>query len=315
MSSASCSSRRRATARSSRTSARRTGDREDRDARLDERERAVLEVGRGIRVGEDLRELLELERPFARGGVLEAAGEDQRTVAAAWRRRSARCRVRGRAPRRGRPGCRRRPPRSAGSSGSAAESARPRAARRCTSWSPRSPAPDRPRARSTAPPRRPAATAASLVMAMVGAPCARAASMTATMSGDAPDWLIPMTSASVEARRDAVQRHDRRRPERDRQPMPDPEQVLGVDRGVVRGAAGGDDDVTRRASRNEPAIIRPVGLGGQEPRSDLRLLEDLVVEAHRAWIRNGEWPAPVGDSGRAGCWLQKRRRRCAHAWP
>ena len=33
-------------------------------------------------------------------------------------------------------------------------------------------------------------------MAMVGAPWARAAAMTPTMSGEAPDWLIPMTSAS-----------------------------------------------------------------------------------------------------------------------
>ena len=54
------------------------GDREDRHAGLDQRQRAVLEVGRGIRVGEDAGELLELERPFARGGVLVAAGDDER---------------------------------------------------------------------------------------------------------------------------------------------------------------------------------------------------------------------------------------------
>jgi len=35
----------------------------------------------------------------------------------------------------------------------------------------------------------------SFVIASVGAPCRAAASMTPTMSGDAPDWLIPMTSA------------------------------------------------------------------------------------------------------------------------
>jgi hypothetical protein len=33
-----------------------------------------------------------------------------------------------------------------------------------------------------------------LVIAMVGAPCRRAASITPTTSGDAPDWLIPTTS-------------------------------------------------------------------------------------------------------------------------
>ena len=42
-----------------------------------QRQRTVLEVGRGVRVGEDLRQLLELERPLARGRVLVAAGEDE----------------------------------------------------------------------------------------------------------------------------------------------------------------------------------------------------------------------------------------------
>ena len=40
------------------------------------------------------------------------------------------------------------------------------------------------------------AESGSLVMAIVGAPWARASAMTPTMSGDAPDWLMPMTSAS-----------------------------------------------------------------------------------------------------------------------
>ena len=35
----------------------------------------------------------------------------------------------------------------------------------------------------------------SLVIARVGAPWRRPASMTPTTSGDAPDWLIPTTSA------------------------------------------------------------------------------------------------------------------------
>ena len=37
------------------------------------------------------------------------------------------------------------------------------------------------------------------VMAMVGAPWAGAAAMTETMSGDTPDWLIPMTSVSAKS--------------------------------------------------------------------------------------------------------------------
>ena len=37
--------------------------------------------------------------------------------------------------------------------------------------------------------------AGSLVIASVGAPWRRAAATTPTMSGDAPDWLIPITSA------------------------------------------------------------------------------------------------------------------------
>ena len=41
----------------------------------------------------------------------------------------------------------------------------------------------------------PSALAGSLVIASVGAPWRRADSTTPTTSGDAPDWLIPMTSA------------------------------------------------------------------------------------------------------------------------
>ena len=54
--------------------------REDLVARLDERQRAVLEVGRRVGLGVDLRELLELERPLARGGVVEGAAEDRALV-------------------------------------------------------------------------------------------------------------------------------------------------------------------------------------------------------------------------------------------
>ena len=56
----------------------RPDDREDRHARLDEGQRSVLEIGRGIWVGEDPCQFLELERPLAGRRVLEAAGDDER---------------------------------------------------------------------------------------------------------------------------------------------------------------------------------------------------------------------------------------------
>ena len=75
-------------------------DREHRDAGLDQRHRSVLEVRGGVRVGDDLRELLELERPLARGRVLEAAADDDAARrAAAWSAAiGARSRARARAP-------------------------------------------------------------------------------------------------------------------------------------------------------------------------------------------------------------------------
>jgi hypothetical protein len=40
----------------------------------------VLEIRRGVGLGVDLRQLLELERPLARGRVVEGAAEDRATV-------------------------------------------------------------------------------------------------------------------------------------------------------------------------------------------------------------------------------------------
>ena len=54
----------------------------------------------------------------------------------------------------------------------------------------------------------------------------------------------------------AVHRQDRRRREAHRHPELDPEQVLGVDGGVVRRAAGGDQHVVELV-RTEPSAIRP----------------------------------------------------------
>jgi len=65
------------TARPGRPRCARPRQREDRHAGFDERERAVLEVGGGIRVGEQVGQLLELERPLARGRVLVASGDDE----------------------------------------------------------------------------------------------------------------------------------------------------------------------------------------------------------------------------------------------
>ena len=80
--------------------------------------------------------------------------------------------------------------------------------------------------------------AGSLVMASVGAPWRAAAAMTATMSGDAPDWLIPIDERVADVRLGAVDRDDRRRRQPDGQPVPDAEQVLRVDRGVVARCRG-----------------------------------------------------------------------------
>src|SRR3954470_1101873 len=54
--------------------------REDREPGIDEGNRTVAEVRGGVRVGDDLCELLELERPLARGRVLVAAPHDHARV-------------------------------------------------------------------------------------------------------------------------------------------------------------------------------------------------------------------------------------------
>ena len=52
-------------------------DRQDRHVLVDEREWAVEEIRRRVRIGEHPRELLELERPLPGGRVLEASTEDE----------------------------------------------------------------------------------------------------------------------------------------------------------------------------------------------------------------------------------------------
>ena len=50
-------------------------DDDGRESRVDERDRAVLEVGRGIRLHGDVRQLLGLERDLERRGEVEAAAQ------------------------------------------------------------------------------------------------------------------------------------------------------------------------------------------------------------------------------------------------
>ena len=210
--------------------------------------------------------------------------------------RSARSRARGRATRASVSGMAATAARSAGSSASAADSSGDREQLGGVGLG----RGDRPfragaRARSSGP-----AAARQRRLRLVGdrdrrRALARASAMTATMSGDAPDWLMPMTSASRDVRRRAVDRDDRRRPEPDRQPMPDAEHVLGVDRGVVGGAAGGDDDVATAArAQRRGDRLDVVGLVGEEPGGDLGLLADLVAERHRA---AGRRPRPGAGPG------------------
>ena len=93
---------------------------------------------------------------------------------------------------------------------------------------------------------------------------------------DAEDQAVGETRVA------AVDRHDRRRRETGRQPVPDAEHVLGVDRGMVARAAGGDDDVVDvpRADRAGEMVDR-LGLAREEPRGRVGLLEDLPAERHR----------------------------------
>ena len=119
--------------------------------------------------------------------------------------------------------------------------------------------------------------------------------MTATTSGDAPDWLMPMTSdrssrgcAPYSEMTDGV-------PSPTDSVVPDTEHVLGVDRRVVARAAGGDDDVIDPA-RADRVGERPDDLGrpAQEPGGDLGLLEDLVAKTHDPMVSDRDaaaWPA------------------------
>ena len=218
-----------------------------RDPRLHERDRAVAEVRRGVRIREDPRQLLELERPLARRGVLEAAPDDDAAIEAAGlggegrrdpldgrlegERRLDLVGDRGERLLGGRVGIRGR-----------ATAGRSRAATSCRSWSRRSPARGRRRARGRARRPRASALAGSFVIASVGAPWRRAAATTDDDVGRGARLADPDDERPPEARLGAVERDDRRRREPDREAVPHPEDVLGVDRGVVRGSPRRDHD-------------------------------------------------------------------------
>ena len=110
-----------------------------------------------------------------------------------------------------------------------------------------------------------------------------------TRLGDADDERV------AEQRRDAIDRGDGRRGERDREPVERPEQVLGIDRGVVRAAARRDEHQVDGPTfeRGRDALDRGP-LPGQQPRGDIRLLADLIVEAHGHSSRCGTRTAPGG---------------------
>ena len=120
-----------------------------------------------------------------------------------------------------------------------------------------------------------------------------------------------------EVGRGAVERHDRRRPEPDRQPVPDAEDVLRVDRRVVGRAAGGDDDVPRRAvaerggerlDRRRPGrrgtVPRPRAARGSRRGGSSRVI---------AW--RGRRPAPVGGADRPVAVDADDEAGVVRAWP
>ena len=144
----------------------------------------------------------------------------------------------------------------------------------------------------------------SLVRAIVGTPCRLPRRRRPTMSGDAPDWLIPITSARPEPGLHAVERQHGRRREPHREPEPDAEQVLGVDRGVVGRAAGGDHDVVHVPVPDRGGDALDGGRPIEEPGEDGGLLADLVGEAHAGTaVATGSRPwnaiAPVSAAASA----------------
>ena len=175
------------------------GHREHVRAVAHERDGTVLEIGRRVGIGEHAGDLLELERPLPRGGVLEAAPDDDAAVhrgvlAGDSRHVRAPWPAPARWPPARRPAPRSRPDPAGAVEGQRQEGHRGqlrdvRLGRRDTTLS-------GPAARSTASSAAAASgESGSLVMATVRAPWRRASSTTPTTSGERPDCEMPTTRA------------------------------------------------------------------------------------------------------------------------
>ena len=300
-------------------------DRDERHARLDEGDGTVGEVGGRIRVREDVRELLDLDRP-TRGR---------------WRTRS-RARSRGCGPRsRGA----RAISATSGSMASIASSAAGMAATAARS------------AGSSVSAADSAATASSdAVYVLVAAiersgPAERSTVQSAARRERRPGLIREghgrgaLPAGRVDHREDvrrfarladgehqrawpeprirAVDRDDRRRRETCRQPVPDPQDVLRVDGRVIRGAAGGDDHVLDAAvaDRRGEGLDRAAvpGLGREQARGGCGLLEDssrTVTGRPCRWLSSvvlgrADGRMPTGGSLRP---IPARRRPRRRGW-
>ena len=106
-----------------------------------------------------------------------------------------------------------------------------------------------------------------------------------------------MTSARSRRGVNAVDGRECGRRQRDRDPVQRPEQVLGIDRGVIGAAPRCDEhqvDGPPTEGRRDRLDRRP--LPGQQPPGDIRLLVDLVVQAHGQSSRDRDTTAPAGTN-------------------
>ena len=100
---------------------------------------------------------------------------------------------------------------------------------------------------------------------------------------------------AVEPRRLLVQREERRRRERDRDPVRAAEQVLRVARGVRRASARGDQDVLHVAPAEEPGDLLGIRqLLLDQARERRRLVAQLALEMARH--RPSTSPAAASDA-------------------
>ena len=162
----------------------------------DRRDGAVHQVGGGVRLEEETRELTDLQRDLERGAVVDAARDDRAALdGGAARRAQPHPRTTGRAGRRSGPASARAPTDASASRVDDGEEERDRTERvqvrlrrRDRQLVPAS-------SGSTASAARPIGESGLFVIAIVGRPWRRASSITALTSGDSPDCEMPITSA------------------------------------------------------------------------------------------------------------------------